>query len=224
MFRVKICGITNVEDARLVAEAGADAVGLNFYPKSPRCIDLATARRIIEALGPGIAKIGLFVNASVEHIWATATELQLDMIQLHGDEPPAMLAELRSFPILRAFRLGADGFALPMKYLKECEKLGCRPAAVLFDTAAPGVYGGSGQIGNWTLLSHYTEIAEHPPMVLAGGLNPENVADAIRVVRPYAVDTASGVEINPRQKSAEMVRAFVAAAKQSFADFSPGTP
>jgi phosphoribosylanthranilate isomerase len=215
MFQIKICGITTVEDAQLTARAGADAIGLNFFPKSPRYIDADRARAIIDALPPTVVKVGLFVNAPAHQIVDTFDRLGLDLIQLHGDEPPELLAQLGGRPIMRAFRLGRDGLAPIANYLNTCRQLGCFPRLALLDACRPGQYGGTGQQADWPLAATYhTEIAS-PPLVLAGGLTLKNVAEAIRAVQPAAVDTASGVESQPGRKDPAKLDAFVRAARRA---------
>jgi len=213
MFRVKICGITSVEDAQTAARAGADAIGLNFYAKSPRRVELPLARQIIEALPGGVVKVGVFVNALPEEVRRTFDEVGLDLVQLHGDEPPELLGDLGARPVLRAFRLGRAGLEPVRQYLELCRALGWRPRMILFDAQVAGVYGGSGQTLDWDALAgRGTDL---PPAVLAGGLRPENVAEAVRRARPYAVDTASGVELSPGRKSPERVAEFVLRARQA---------
>ena len=226
MFRVKICGITNVEDARLVAAAGADAVGLNFFSESPRFIDLETAQTIIESLPPSMIKVGLFVNATANQINAVAIQLALDMVQLSGDEPPEIVAEL-SLPAMKAFRIGESGLSSVAAWLGRCREIGKMPAACLLDAFKPGQFGGTGQTLDWSQLvtdqkslfgSKDAPQANKPPLVLAGGLHSSNVAEAVFTVRPYAVDTASGVESSPGKKDATLVQAFVSTAKAALHD------
>jgi len=216
MFRVKICGITTADDARVAARAGADAVGLNFYAKSPRCVEPDEARRIIRALPSDVVKVGLFVNASVEEVSQTFDALGLDLVQLHGNEPPELLARLGERPVMRAFRVGGEGVEPVADYLEACRGLGCLPRLVLLDSRAKGAYGGTGKVGDWAALARYPIHPWHPPLVLAGGLRPENVAEAVRAVRPAGVDTASGVESSPGRKAAALVERFVAAALDAF--------
>lgn len=216
MFRVKICGITSVEDARAVAAAGADAVGLNFYPRGPRYLTAEKARRIVEALPAGLIKVGLFVNAPAEEVCRTFDRLGLDLIQLHGDEPPTFLTQLGHRPVMRAFRLGPAGLAAVASYLEDCRRLDCMPRMALVDAHVEGEYGGTGQVADWQVLGRYPHDQEHPPLVLAGGLTPDNVAEAIRTVQPAAVDTASGVESSPGRKDPAAVEAFVRAARAAF--------
>ena len=216
MFRIKICGITNVDDALAVARAGADAVGLNFYPRSPRHVDLDTARRIVAALPKEMVKVGLFVNADPPDICRVCDDLGLDLIQLHGDEPPELLAQLGERPVMRALRLGTKGLRPVFEYLRRCRELAATPSLTLLDSLIPGEYGGTGKIADWTAAKQYVAESGLPPLVLAGGLTPANVADAIRTVRPAAVDTASGVESSPGRKDLVAVAAFVQSARAAF--------
>ncbi len=213
MFRIKICGITTVEDALLVARAGADAIGLNFYPQSPRYLPPDHVRPIVESLPPGVVKIGLFVNAGATEVCRTFDEFGLDLVQLHGDEPPEYLPHLGSRPVMRAFRLAQAGLSPVFEYLQQCCRLGCPPHCVLIDSFRRGQYGGTGKTADWEAVANYHLKPAHPPLVLAGGLAPENVANAIRAVRPAAVDTASGVERSPGRKDPDLVARFVAAAR-----------
>lgn len=219
MFRIKICGITCVADALAAVEAGADALGLNFYARSPRYVRPQVARQIVEALPAGIVKVGLFVNSPPEEIRALREELGLDLIQLHGDEPPELLSDLGG-SIVRAFRVGTAGLGPVLEYLDRCRALGCLPRMVLADSAVTGTYGGTGQVGPWQLLAQWPQ--DLPPLVLAGGLTPENVAEAIGAVRPAAVDTASGVEETPGRKSTVLVRQFVAEARRGWGEGEGG--
>ncbi len=213
MFRIKICGITTVEDARVACEAGADAVGLNFYAPSPRCVTLEKAAAICEALSGSVVKVGLFVNAPAAEVARICGRLGLDLVQLHGDEPPEYMADLGDWPVMRAFRLDARGIGPIDQYLTRCKALGCLPRLVLIDSSAPGQYGGTGRQADWLTVAEYPGEEWHPPLILAGGLTPRNVAQAIQSVRPFGVDTASGVEMAPGRKSADLVRRFVLAAR-----------
>ncbi len=216
MFRIKICGITRVEDAQVAAEAGADACGLNFYAKSPRCVSVSAAAEICRHLPPSVVRVGVFVNAPVAEVIETFDRLALHLIQLHGDEPPEYLGQLGPRPVIRAFRMGPGGLDSIEPYLVRCEALGTLPRMVLADAYRRGQYGGTGQEADWQALARYPALPWKLPLVLAGGLHPDNVAEAIRRVRPAAVDTASGVEESPGRKSAQAVRQFVAAARAAF--------
>lgn len=233
MYRVKICGITTPADALLAAAAGADAIGLNFFSGSPRCVDTERAGQIIERLRQDYAPsqvqvFGVFVNATVDEILRTIRAAKLDGveqgfgIQLHGDEPPELLRELQQIPIVRALRPIGGSLARTTEYLAACQLLDCLPEAVLLDAHSPAAYGGTGLKLNWAQLASRGDSLLELPLVLAGGLNPENVAAAISTARPHAVDVASGVETSPGIKDAAKVTAFISAAKNAFVP--GGTP
>jgi len=217
VFRIKICGITNPEDARLAAEAGADAIGLNFYHASPRCVTEATARSIIDAVADGVVCVGVFVNRSASDIVAMAERLKLDWIQLHGDEPPEVIAELGPARVIRALPCGSGDSRHLAAYLKKCRELGASPAALLADAFAGSAYGGTGRTADWNELAPPHDWLQHVPLILAGGLDPENVSAAIAAVCPAAVDAASGVEASPGKKDAQRMRDFVSAAQAALA-------
>lgn len=217
MFRTKICGITTPNDARAVGEAGADAIGLNFYPPSPRSVTVDAARAIRDAASD-LQVVGVYVNAAVAEITRAVSELSLSAVQLHGDEPPELLADLPELPVVVARRMDERGVGPIVDHLAACAAAGRSPDAVLIDAAAPGAYGGTGKTADWALLSRNRDQLGDLPLILAGGLKPENVADGIRAVGPHGVDTASGVESAPGLKSAERVRAFVTAATAAFAE------
>jgi len=216
-FSVKICGITTVDDALMVADAGADAIGLNFYPRSPRYVAMSDAVAIVRALPPTVVRVGLFVNAASEDVCCSFDTLGLDLIQLHGDEPPSFLSQLGPRPVMKAFRIGPSGLAPVREFLDECGRLGCRPRFVLLDALVTGAYGGTGKLADWSAAQEYRHDDSLPPMVLAGGLTPTNVAEAIRSTGTRAVDTASGVESSPGRKDSEAVKAFVRSAKAAWA-------
>ena len=217
---VKICGIRDVESALAAAAAGADAVGLNFYDKSPRVVALAGATEIVSQLralpGTPIEPVGVFVNHSADEIRNIAKQCGLRTVQLHGDEPPERLAELSGeFRVVRAFRAGDGGLDPLARYLACCNRLGATPWACLVDGKVEGMYGGTGHTAPWDVLRREYKTAAWPPLILAGGLRPENVADAIRVVRPWGVDVAGGVESSLACKDAALVRQFVQNAKKT---------
>jgi phosphoribosylanthranilate isomerase len=216
MFRVKICGITKPDDALAAARAGADAVGLNFVPQSPRCVGLQEARRIVAELPSTVLKVGVFVNSPVGHIRSVVRDVGLEAVQLHGDEPPEMVADLSDVPIIRAFRLGDDGLDPILEYLARCRQLNSPPGLTLIDACVKGAYGGTGQVADWDAVAKYPREPWQPRLVLAGGLGPDNVARAIRATHPWAVDTASGVESSPGQKDDQRVKRFVQAAREAF--------
>jgi len=217
---VKICGIRDVETALAAAEAGADAIGLNFYEKSPRCVAPAVAAEIVARLrgqpDNAVEAVGVFVNHSAREIRRICKTSQLTIIQLHGDEPPELVSELAwDFRIIRAFRVGAEGLASMTRYLDACRQLRPLPWACLADARVEGQYGGTGATSPWELLAREYKGEEWPRLILAGGLRPENVTEAIRVVRPWGVDVAGGVESSVACKDAALVRKFVENAKAS---------
>lgn len=213
---MKICGVTNIEDAIMVAETGADAVGLNFYTESSRHVALEQAEEIAAALPSNMAKVGVFVNSSCDEVADVSDRVGLDIVQLHGDEPPEALALLAPRTVIRAFRCREKGFHPLIEYLGLCRNLAHTPAAVLVDAYKPDSYGGTGTVVDWTAVSELARDLPDMPIVLAGGLRPENVAEAIRVARPAAVDTASGVESSPGRKDPKRVGEFVRNALASF--------
>jgi phosphoribosylanthranilate isomerase len=213
-IRVKICGVTTPEAAADAVAAGADAVGLNFYPKSPRYIDEAMATIIRRALTPFITAVSVFASESPERMMRHMRRRgHLDPIQSHGTwiQP----AEVDPFPLILAVQIGdASDLAKLTEYLSRCRSAGQRLAAVLVDARVPGQLGGTGQIAPWELLASFRPGV---PLILAGGLTPDNVAEAIRVVRPYAVDVASGVESAPGRKDPRLVRRFIDNARSAAA-------
>jgi phosphoribosylanthranilate isomerase len=199
MVRVKICGITKPEDAKLAAELGADAIGLNFYEQSPRCITPFAAAELIRRLPPFVSSVGVFVNWSDAPIIALCKALRLSAAQLHGDESPQIAERVATrLPVIKALR-PSQGNSLP-----EFSRFH-GVSAFLLDSAVSGQYGGTGATGNWHLAR---SAAQSHRIILAGGLTPENVAEAIRIVRPYAVDVASGVEARPGKKDPVKLQAF----------------
>ena len=222
MFRIKICGITNVEDALHAENAGADTIGLNFYPNSPRFVDAATAATILKTSSPQLSRVGVVVNERIDALnllitkLATDSKSGLNAIQLHGDEPPSYCAQVRVKYLIRARRFTDQGISAVAADLEACDKRRRLPDAVLIDAATPGRYGGTGNKVSWAGLADYSRWLHNVPLILAGGLTPENVADAIRIVQPHGVDVASGVESAPGKKDAAMVRDFVAAARAAF--------
>jgi len=199
--RVKICGITSSEDALVAAEAGADGVGFVFWEQSPRYVDIARARKIASCLPPFVSRVGVFVNAPSEVLRKTADEVGLDVLQLHGDEAPE---SLKNPPrrILKAIRVG-KGFdpKRVLAYLKVA-------SGILLD-AKGETPGGTGLTFDWSLVRSVRKRVAF--LVLAGGLNPTNVARAVRIVRPDGVDVSSGVEHSPGRKDPRKIKAFIEA-------------
>jgi phosphoribosylanthranilate isomerase len=199
--RVKICGLTRLEDALAAVRLGADALGFNFWPGSRRFIAPAAAREIVRRLPPLVTAVGVFVDPSREEVLRAVEISGVVVAQLHGDEPPAFCAAL-PLPVLKAIRV-RDTASL--------EALGAyQVAGFLLDSASPG-YGGSGATFDWSLAA---AAAAARPVILAGGLGPANVAAAVRAVRPFAVDVASGVESAPGVKDEQLMRRFIEAAKE----------
>ncbi|HZX51470.1 MAG TPA: phosphoribosylanthranilate isomerase [Pseudomonas sp.] len=202
VVRSKICGITRIEDALSAAEAGADAIGLVFYAKSPRAVSVQQARAVIAALPPFVTTVGLFVDASRQELDEILAAVPLDLLQFHGDESPAFCEALQR-PYIKALRVkpGDDLAAQVAAY--------GQASGVLLDTYVPGIPGGTGEAFDWSLVPQ----GLNKPIILAGGLVAENVAAAIRQVRPYAVDVSGGVEAGKGIKDAEKIRAFMRAVK-----------
>ncbi len=224
MFRVKICGVTRNEDARAAAAAGADAVGLNFYAGSKRHVGEQAAAEIVAQLPAGVLAVGVFVNAHARDACRAFDELQLGLIQLHGDEPPEFLAELGGRPVMRALRIGQEGWGPILGYLDRCRELACLPRMVLIEAFQSGQYGGTGRTADWSVLAPWQSHVGDLPFVLAGGLTPENVAQAIEAVKPAAVDTASGVEQCPGVKDTALITAFVRNARAALDLHAPCRP
>jgi len=200
--RVKICGITRVEDALAAAAAGADAIGLVFYAKSPRAVDIEQAREILAALPPFVTTVGLFVDAERSELERILASVPLDLLQFHGDES-VQQCEAFGRPYIKALRVkaGDDIAAQVARY----------PSAqgILLDAYVEGVPGGTGEAFDWSLIPQTLS----KPLILAGGLRPDNVAEAVSRVRPYAVDVSGGVEASKGVKDVEKVGAFIRAAR-----------
>ena len=197
MTRVKICGITNLEDARQAVAAGADALGFVLYEKSPRYVNPLEVRKIIAELPPFVTTVGLFVNEPVPQIRRIMAAARLDVVQLHGDETPdaCLIEPLR---VIKALRI-KDATSL-----QGAERY--QVSALLLDAWSDQMYGGTGKQFDWQLAKSLTG---RLPLILAGGLTPENVGTAVRVVQPYAVDVSSGVEAKPGKKDHQKVTEFI---------------
>jgi phosphoribosylanthranilate isomerase len=202
MVKVKICGITSGTDALMAASAGADAIGLNFYRPSPRYIDPDRALAIRLALPPFVAAVGVFVDEEVDRVREIMDHCRLDYAQLHGRESPRRVAQLKGCRIIKAIRIRSEDD------LRELERY--RVDAFLLDTYVKGEPGGTGQSFDWDVAR---AAASRAKVILAGGLTPDNVAQAVAAGRPYAVDVASGVESEPGKKDRKLVNHFVRAAK-----------
>jgi phosphoribosylanthranilate isomerase len=213
VVRVKICGVTSVDDALECVTAGADWIGLNFHPASPRFLDLARAASIVTALPPSVSPVGVFVDRPAAEIAALARSLGLQIVQLHGEEPPEDLLALGHLQLIKAFRLSrAAGWSTVIDYVERARNLGRVPDAILIDAYVPGQAGGTGASVEDELLD---AIPPLPRLILAGGLTVENVAAKVARVRPWMVDVASGVESAPGRKDSARVAAFVRAAKSA---------
>ncbi len=213
--RVKICGITRPEWARTAAEAGADAIGLVFA-ESPRRIGPEEAAGIVDALPPWVAPVGVFVDAPPGLVPDLADHLRLAAVQLHGDEPPEALAEIRGVKVIKAFGVGSEAdLAAARRWRDAALRLGRTPDAYLVDArVVGGPKGGTGQPADWTLAARM-QAEGFTPLILAGGLGPANAAEAVRAVRPWGVDSSSGTEEAPGEKAPEKVRAFVRAVRSA---------
>ena len=202
--RVKICGITRVEDALNAVNAGADAIGLVFYAASPRCVNIEQAKNIVLAMPPYVSVVGLFVNASTAEIQSVLSQVHLDVIQFHGDETAEDCAQI-NLPYYKAIRVKPDTnllqYALDFKAAK----------ALLLDTYSEQAYGGTGHVFDWNLIPKNLP----KPVILAGGLDVNNVTDAIKQVQPFAVDVSGGVEHSKGVKDKDKIAAFMQAVKES---------
>ena len=196
--RTKICGITNVKDALCAVDAGADAIGLVFYDPSPRCVSIEQAAEIQKALPPFVTTVALFVNPELDLVESVIEQVKIDVLQFHGDETPEFCEQF-SRPYFKALRMkeGVDLYA-------ECERYDSAQA-LLLDAYKPGVPGGTGETFDWARIPKDLSKA----VILAGGLEPDNVAEAIKQVQPYAVDVSGGVEAKKGLKDADKVIQFV---------------
>jgi phosphoribosylanthranilate isomerase len=200
--RVKICGITNFADAQAAVEAGADALGLNFYEKSPRYIPLDAATEVSKQVPPFVMRAGVFVNAEADFVIRAIGACQLNLLQFHGDETPEFCTQF-GLMSMKAFRIRD---AVSLKQLPAYQT-----DAWLLDAWSPEARGGTGEKFNWDLAVEAGKLGK--PIFLAGGLTPENVAEAVRKVRPFGVDVSSGVESSPGKKDHAKIRAFIAAVR-----------
>jgi len=202
--RVKICGITNIEDALNAIKYGADAIGLVFYASSPRFVTIAQAQEIVAAIPPFVSVVGLFVNATTAEIETVVSQVRIDIVQFHGDENAAECERI-NLPYLKAIRVKND------TNLLQCQVEFSSAKALLLDTYSETAFGGTGHVFDWKLIpKNLTK-----PIILAGGLNAENVADAINQVQPYAVDVSGGVEISKGIKDVAKIAAFMQAVDAS---------
>jgi phosphoribosylanthranilate isomerase len=214
-LRIKICGVMDPSEGREAALLGADAIGLNFYPQSPRCLTPDAARAVVRALPPFVEAVGLFVNVPLRQAFAALEPAGVRVVQWYGTEHEVCDA----FPgrVIPTFPVGdADDLAAITRHLDRCREHGPAylPHAVLVDARVQGQWGGTGHPVPWKLLADFRPGV---PLILAGGLTPDNVAEAVRIVRPYGVDVASGVEVSPGRKDMEKVRRFLANAREAAA-------
>ncbi|WP_298439520.1 phosphoribosylanthranilate isomerase [Geobacter sp.] len=201
MVRVKICGITSLEDALVAIDAGADALGFVFHDPSPRHVTPDLAAEIIAGLPPFVQTVGLFVNRPIDFVNETAARCRLDLVQLHGDEPPEF-CDAVARRVIKAFRIKDITSLDPIRHY--------RVAAHLLDAYSPKAYGGTGMTFNWDIAKTAREFG---PLILAGGLTPDNVREAVETVMPCGVDVSGGVESAPGRKDAAKVREFIRRAK-----------
>ncbi|MCM8763551.1 MAG: phosphoribosylanthranilate isomerase [Candidatus Omnitrophica bacterium] len=199
-MKVKICGITNLEDAKQAVDLGADMLGFVFA-RSPRQITPQKAKAIIKNLPPFVIKVGVFMNEKLENIETIVNFCRLNLVQLHGEESPDFCKKVRRFVgVIKAFRMRSE---LELKKM-----LNYDVDAYLLDSFVHGVYGGTGKTFDWRLAVKAKRILNKRPLILSGGLNPENIAQAIKKVRPYAVDTSSGVEKFPGKKDKVLLKRY----------------
>jgi len=198
MTKIKICGFTNADTAKEAVLAGIDAIGLVFYEKSPRNVDINSAREIVASLPPFVNRVGLFVNANPSFIDEVLCEVPLDTLQFHGDEGVIDCTQYQ-MPFIKSVRVSLD------TNVAQIADDFSQASALLLDSYNSHTYGGTGEVFDWSLACVEIEL----PVILAGGLNSDNVAEAIKQVRPYAVDASSGVESEPGVKDVDKIRAFI---------------
>ncbi len=203
-LKVKICGITNAVDAGVAVQVGADLVGLVFYDKSPRCVTIEAATSIVQAIPAAVLRVGLFVNPDPRQVAEAITRCGLQWLQFHGEESAEFCRQFQ-LPTMKAFRMrGPETLRTLRQYDTD---------AWLLDAHVEGQFGGTGQTFDWGLAARAAQLGT--PVFLAGGLTPDNVAEAVRTVRPYGVDVSGGVEAAPGRKDPAKVRAFITAAKKA---------
>lgn len=218
---IKICGLNDPATARAIVELRPDAIGLNFYEKSVRCVTPEVARQIVDDLPDAVQPVGVFVDPTLETVAQIADRCRLKGVQIHSSEPGdcfSKLNEIRaSLKRIRAFQVGPQDLNSLIKYFDR-DRLFSRPVdAFLVDAFSESLFGGTGKIVSWDLLRKEYQKEEWPPLILAGGLRPENVAEAIETVRPWGVDVASGVESAPGVKDVALVERFIDEARRAFA-------
>lgn len=202
MVKVKICGVTNARDALWATRCGADALGFNFVPGTPRCCEPERVSAIAMELPPFVSAVGIFANSRPDRVREIAELCHLDYVQLHGHESPSDCQRLKDLHVIKAFRVREE------KDLQELQRYDVE--AYLLDAHVEGILGGTGTSFEWEIARG---ARRHGHVILAGGLDPDNIARAVRSARPYAVDVASGVEEEPRSKDRYLVRDFIRSAK-----------
>ena len=210
--RIKICGVTSEADARQAVVLGADAIGLNFYRKSPRCVDLEVAPSILRTLSPFVEAVGVFVDEPLKQVFPFLSQFsRIRTVQMHGSNRE--ICDAYPFHFIPAFAVKDAGNIREIeRYLEACRGVGRMPSAILVDGHSSTQFGGTGRNPPWGLLR---DVQWGVPLILAGGLTPENVGEAVRAVKPYAVDVASGVESEPGRKDAEKMRRFIEAVRET---------
>lgn len=214
-FQIKICGVTTPEDAIAVAESGADAIGLNFYPRSKRYLSLEQASAIAAKTPPELVKVGVFVNPTRDELEEAIQAAALEWVQLHGDESPAFVSQLQDLAIIKAFRWDGSGRSID-EFFEICQSPGAMPRRILIDAPSATDYGGTGASADWPSIKQWHRAQSLKlPVILAGGLTPENLAAAMHESGIGLVDCASGVESSPGRKDPQRIAAFV----RAFLDF-----
>jgi phosphoribosylanthranilate isomerase len=214
--RIKFCGMTRADDIGSAVDAGVDSIGLIFVPGSARQISVDRAAPMLWGIGPFVTVVAVFADAPVEQIIETTNRLAIGTVQLHGTEPYAILKQLGHLRVIKAVRTGTDRPEQDMWWTVCPWQWPCNYAGLLWDTPGPG---GTGVVNDWDWIA---KDRDRGPIVVAGGLTPENVGDVVRKLRPYGVDVSSGIEISKGIKSAEKMRAFVAAVRAADTELSDG--
>lgn len=213
--RVKICGLTRKADAMAVWEAGADAIGLVFHPGSPRYLSPSAAEDLVRELPPFLGRVGVFVNPTEAQVREAVVRAGLTAIQLHGEETPAFCARFAPLPVIKAFRIRDEDSLENLRRYRHVQ-------AWLLDAWHPSARGGTGERFDWAWARQAME--HRVPVILAGGLSPENAAEAVRTVRPFALDVSSGVESAPGRKAPERIHAFMRAVREAEAALPTAEP
>jgi phosphoribosylanthranilate isomerase len=229
---IKICGLNDPATARAIAELRPDAVGLNFYEKSVRRVTPEVARQIVDELPPGVQPVGVFVDPTIESLMESLSWCRLGGVQIHSFELADCFSKLREaradLKRIRAFHVGSDSLKNLAEYFERNRLFSLNADACLVDAYSEGMFGGTGKMVSWDLLRNEYQTQEWPPLILAGGLRPENVGEAIDAVHPWGVDVSSGVESAPGVKDVALVERFIDEARRAFARLAttsnPATP